>query len=405
MSRPLFVLSSVFLGVLGLLAVRSPADTKPAGPLAPRGTGHVQGRQGLQGRTGRLRAGRGRSRGDGLRRGRPAVRRRDARLSQRRRRHRRHHLRPHQAARRPRRRRLLRDEHRLRRRPALPTGVMPWHGGLLVANAPDIALSRRHRRTTGKADRQTRALHRLRPRQHPAADQQPAMGPGQLGLRLRRRRRRHHHVAREAGHAAGRRCAAAAFAFIPTCPAAWSRPPAAGSTAWPPTTGGHWFTATNSQHLRHIVLPDHYLRRNPLLPVVAVTLDIPDHGAACKVYPHQPVRGVARRADHAPQATAPTPAASRRRSWCPAATSPRRAARSSTPPTCFRTDYRGNTFVCDPANNLIHRDVLVPNGATFTAKRGDADCEFLASTDNWFRPVHLTSARTARSTSSISTAR
>src|SRR5262249_11720082 len=30
-----------------------------------------------------------------------------------------------------------------------------------------------------------------------------------------------------------------------------------------------------------------------------------------------------------------------------------------------------------------------PKGATFTAKRGDADCEFLASTDTWFRPVWL----------------
>ena len=47
-----------------------------------------------------------------------------------------------------------------------------------------------------------------------------------------------------------------------------------------PTSGGgqfglaaddwqHWFTATNSQHLRQIVLPDHYLRRNPYLAVPA----------------------------------------------------------------------------------------------------------------------------------------
>src|SRR5262249_46993360 len=35
--------------------------------------------------------------------------------------------------------------------------------------------------------------------------------------------------------------------------------------------------------------------------------------------------------------------------------------------------------------------VLVPNGATFVAKRaeGEAECDFLASTDNWFRPVYL----------------
>ncbi len=36
--------------------------------------------------------------------------------------------------------------------------------------------------------------------------------------------------------------------------------------------------------------------------------------------------------------------------------------------------------------------MLVERGATFTAKRaeGEESCEFLASTDNWFRPVHLT---------------
>src|SRR5262249_17897847 len=67
---------------------------------------------------------------------------------------------------------------------------------------------------------------------------------------------------------------------------------------------------------------------------------------------------------------------------------------SSCSPVVYTADlfperYRGNTFICDPANNLIHRDVLVPNGATFVAQRGDADCEFLASTDNWFRPVFL----------------
>ncbi len=56
----------------------------------------------------------------------------------------------------------------------------------------------------------------------------------------------------------------------------------------------------------------------------------------------------------------------------------------------FPPAYRGNIFVCDPANNLIHRDVLTPNGATFIAHRGDAESEFLASTDNWFRPVYST---------------
>src|SRR5207248_1065609 len=41
------------------------------------------------------------------------------------------------------------------------------------------------------------------------------------------------------------------------------------------------------------------------------------------------------------------------------------------------------------ANNLIHREILVEKGAVFSARRVDPDFEFLASTDNWFRPVHL----------------
>lgn len=53
--------------------------------------------------------------------------------------------------------------------------------------------------------------------------------------------------------------------------------------------------------------------------------------------------------------------------------------------------YQGNYFVCDPANNLIHRALLERDGAGFTARRapGEEQSEFLASTDQWFRPINL----------------
>jgi hypothetical protein len=51
---------------------------------------------------------------------------------------------------------------------------------------------------------------------------------------------------------------------------------------------------------------------------------------------------------------------------------------------------RGCVYVCDPANNLITRDKLEPNGSIYKGKRIDDGVEFLASTDSWFRPVHLT---------------
>ncbi|MCA9189408.1 MAG: c-type cytochrome [Pirellulaceae bacterium] len=53
--------------------------------------------------------------------------------------------------------------------------------------------------------------------------------------------------------------------------------------------------------------------------------------------------------------------------------------------------YRDNYFVCDPANNLIHRCLLERQGASYSVRRadGEEDAEFLASTDQWFRPINL----------------
>jgi putative membrane-bound dehydrogenase-like protein len=53
--------------------------------------------------------------------------------------------------------------------------------------------------------------------------------------------------------------------------------------------------------------------------------------------------------------------------------------------------YRGNYFICDPANNLVHRSLLKRRGLEYVARRapGEEQSEFLASTDQWFRPINL----------------
>lgn len=53
--------------------------------------------------------------------------------------------------------------------------------------------------------------------------------------------------------------------------------------------------------------------------------------------------------------------------------------------------FRGNLFTCEPVNGVVHRRVLSPRGSTFDAVRAsdEAEREFLASTDNWFRPVQV----------------
>jgi len=133
---------------------------------------------------------------------------------------------------------------------------------------------------------------------------------------------------------------------------------------------GNRFMCSNRQHVGHVVLPDRYLKRNPHLGVAKTVLDIPDHGAAARIFPLAMTRTTA--VEHAGTFTAACGLVIYRG-------------------TALPEQYRGNSFTCDPTGYLIHRDVLVPAGPTFLAKRApeEARREFLASTDEWFRPVNL----------------
>ncbi len=268
-----------------------------------------------------------------------------------------------------------------------PTGVMPYKGGLLVANAPEI-LYLEDTKGSGKADRRRTLYTGFN-----LANIQQLINSLQWGL--------DNWVYGCAGSDGGTvrsaekpdapavNLRARGVRFHPDVPASLEPTSGGGQYGLAPDEWQRWFTATNSQHLRHIVLPDHYLRRNPALPVSAVTLDVPDHGAACKVYRVSPFEG------WRVERTSRRKAGPDARRFPSTELVPGGYITSACSPVVYAADlfpaaYRGNTFVCDPANNLIHRDILVPHGATFTARRADADCEFLASTDNWFRPVHLT---------------
>lgn len=57
--------------------------------------------------------------------------------------------------------------------------------------------------------------------------------------------------------------------------------------------------------------------------------------------------------------------------------------------TVLPTDYAGNIFVCEPAGNLVKRNVVAENDGLLTARDPHPGREFLASTDERFRPVHL----------------
>jgi putative membrane-bound dehydrogenase-like protein len=132
---------------------------------------------------------------------------------------------------------------------------------------------------------------------------------------------------------------------------------------------GRHFTVSNEDHIREEVIGAAPLTRNPELPAGSAMARISDHRPASDVYPItqksrvEMLSGV-----------------------------------GSFTSACGITVYLGGAFpsalglftlVAEPAQNLVHRDVLTSGGVTYTARRARENVEFLASTDAWFRPVNF----------------
>jgi putative membrane-bound dehydrogenase-like protein len=135
---------------------------------------------------------------------------------------------------------------------------------------------------------------------------------------------------------------------------------------------GNWFGGNNANPMWHFALEDRYLRRNPHLPPPDPRVPISVAPGVAPVYPLS--RTLARFND--------LHTANRFTSACS--------------PIVYRDDlfgpaFAGNTFVSEPVHNLVHREVMTANGVTFTSRRaaGEERSEFLASSDNWFRPTTI----------------
>jgi len=150
---------------------------------------------------------------------------------------------------------------------------------------------------------------------------------------------------------------------------------------------GHRFVCNNSNHIRQIVLPAHDIDRNPAFVPPAVLLDIPTDGAAAPVFrisPPEPWRVVRTRQRAADPEM--------RKRLAPTELFAAGYFTSATGVTIYRGSaypeaFDGNAFIGDVGGNLVHRKTLKVNGAVFSADRADEGVEFLASNDNWFRPV------------------
>ena len=259
----------------------------------------------------------------------------------------------------------------------LPSGIMRWRRGVIVTSAPDI-LYLEDRDGDGKADRRevlvtgfavTNPQHRIntplygldnwiyfahegpaeaviytdtfgdlgRPLTQPRFPDRPPVKPERRSVRLRP-------DTGDLEAIAGQSQYGQAF------------------DAW-----GHYFGSNNSDHMRLEMLREPYLARNPDLPIDAAMAEISDHGQNAKVFPitdHPTFELLTESGEFT-------------------------SACSLTPYTggLFSGSYARSTFVAEPVHNLVHRDVLEPEGSTLRARRGSEGREFLASTDSWFRPV------------------
>lgn len=140
---------------------------------------------------------------------------------------------------------------------------------------------------------------------------------------------------------------------------------------------GHRFHCMNRVHIQHVVLSAKQLARNPHLTFSETVQNVPEsmvpeplkgHGAAARIYPIS--QNITTADSHAGTFTAACGVLIYRG-------------------TALPKEYYGNAFACDPAANLVHRDILTPSGATFSARAATEGREFLASRDDWFRPVFL----------------
>lgn len=250
-------------------------------------------------------------------------------------------------------------------------GLMPWRGGVLVTMAPQI-LFLKDTDGDGKADHRevlydgfTAANPQLRAN-HPVLglDGYVYVANGLRGGQVRRAGRPTDPPVDINGMD---------FRFDPLNPDRFEAVAGMGQYGNTFDDWGRRFVCDNHNHLRHVVLANRHLKRNPFLAVPAVVQDVSELklgplSSGGKVYPLS-------------------------HNWT---TSNLHAGRFTSACSVFLyrgqllpEECRGGAFTCEPAGNLVHQEVLRPHGATFQSRPAREGVEFLASPDDWFRPVFL----------------
>jgi putative membrane-bound dehydrogenase-like protein len=132
---------------------------------------------------------------------------------------------------------------------------------------------------------------------------------------------------------------------------------------------GNPFGCTNGQLAWHYPLPARYARRNPHVTLPNPRVAVAD-GSFARLYPRSRLLARFNNSESANRVTSACGIAVYR-------------------DELLGKKYAGDLFVCEPVHNLVVQLDLKPKGVTFTASRAHGQREFLASTDNWFRPAQV----------------
>lgn len=253
-----------------------------------------------------------------------------------------------------------------------PTGVMQWRDGILITAAPDILFARDHD-GDGRADSveplysgfgEGNQQHRVNGFAW-GLDNWVYLANGDSGGTIRS------HKLGTSVHLRGR--------DLRIDPDSGRLDAQAGQTQFGRQRDDHgnWFGCNNLVPVRHYILGDHYVRRNPLLAAPSLSRDVAPNGAT-QVFPISNV--LSHWSDYIP----PGPGQPHRFTAAAGVTVYRDSV--------LGASYYGNTFTCDAVLNAVHRRTLKPNGVTFVSDRPaeESKREFLASTDPWFRPTTAT---------------
>lgn len=153
---------------------------------------------------------------------------------------------------------------------------------------------------------------------------------------------------------------------------------------------GNRFVCSNSNHIQQVIFPNRYVIRNPNFAVSGVVRSIGKEGGAGPVFRRsapEPWRIVRTRRRVADPRYAGLPESERH---------PIGFFTSAAGVTVYRgaayPELRGQVFIGDVGGNLVHRKTLASTGVGMLATRADENVEFIASTDNWFRPCNFVNA-------------